>query len=116
VLVFADLKKKHSAHSITSDVSLVDTAKAAELFLADGVIVTGPASGEEASPDDVRNTAGAVGLPVLVGSGVSVQNLTRFADAHGFIVGSSLKVGGIWSNPLDRTAVESMARAFAKLT
>ena len=116
IRVFADIKKKHSAHAITSDVSLVETARAAELFLADGVIVTGPASGEEASPDEVRNTAQAVRLPVLVGSGVSVQNLARFADAHGFIVGSSLKQGGIWSNPLDRTAVESMARAFAKLT
>jgi uncharacterized protein len=116
VLVFADIKKKHSAHAITGDVSLVETASAAELFLADGVIVTGPASGEEASPDDVRDTVRAVRLPVLVGSGVSVQNLARFADAHGFILGSSLKQGGIWSNPLDRTAVESMARAFAKLT
>jgi uncharacterized protein len=116
VLVFADIKKKHSAHAITGDVSLVETARAAELFLADGVVVTGPASGEEASPEDVHDTARAVGLPVIVGSGVSVQNLARFADAHGFIVGSSLKQGGIWNNPLDRTAVESLARAFARLT
>ncbi|MDF3043532.1 MAG: uncharacterized protein K0Q71_6238 [Thermomicrobiales bacterium] len=80
------------------------------------MIVTGPASGAEASPDDVRDTVGAVRLPVLVGSGVSVQNLSRFADAHGFILGSSLKQGGTWSSPLDRSAVESVARAFAKLT
>jgi membrane complex biogenesis BtpA family protein len=115
VLVFADIKKKHSAHAITGDVSLAETARAAELFLADGVIVTGAASGEETSPDDVRDAAGAVRLPVLVGSGITVRNLPRFADAHGFIVGSSLKQGGVWSNPLDRTAVESLARAFAKL-
>jgi membrane complex biogenesis BtpA family protein len=115
ILVFADIKKKHGAHAITSDVSLVETAKAAELFLADGVVVTGAASGEEASPDEVRGAARAVCLPVLVGSGVSAQNLARFPDAHGFIVGSSLKRGGIWSNPLDRTAVESLARAFAEL-
>lgn len=116
VLVFADIKKKHGAHAITSDVSLADTAKAAELFLADGVVVTGVASGEEASPDEVRDTTRAVRLPVLVGSGVSVGNLARFAHAHGFIVGSSLKQGGLWSNPLDRAAVESLAQAFAKLT
>ena len=115
VLVFADIKKKHSAHAITGDVSLAETARAAEHFLADGVIVTGPASGEEASPEEVCDAVRAVALPVLVGSGVSVRNLTRFADAHGFIVGSSLKQGGIWSNPLDRTAVEAMARAFAGL-
>jgi membrane complex biogenesis BtpA family protein len=115
VLVFADIKKKHSAHAITGDVSLAATARAAELFLADGVIVTGAASGEETSPDEVRDAARAVQLPMLVGSGVTVQNLPRFVDAHGFIVGSSLKRDGTWSNPLDRTAVEALARAFAKL-
>ena len=89
VLVFADIKKKHSAHAITSDVSLVETARAAELFLADGVIVTGAASGEEASPDDVRDAARAVGLPVLVGSGVSTREpgpLRRRARIHRGIV------------------------------
>ncbi len=116
VLVFADIKKKHGAHAITSDVSLAETARAAELFLADGVIVTGAASGVAASPEDVCDAARAAGLPVLVGSGISSQNLDRFGDAHGFIVGSSLKQGGFWSNPLDRAAVESMARAFAKLS
>ncbi len=116
VLIFADIKKKHGAHAITGDVSLADTAKAAELFLADGVIVTGVASGQETSPEDVRTTAQAVHLPVLVGSGVTVQNLGRFPDAHGFIVGSSLKAEGNWNNPLDRGAVESMARAFARST
>jgi membrane complex biogenesis BtpA family protein len=115
LLVFADIKKKHAAHAITGDVSLADTARAAELFLADGVIVTGPASGQEASPEDVREAAGAVGVPVLVGSGVSVGNLGHFAEAHGFLVGSSLKQGGLWSNPLDRAAVRSLAQAFAKL-
>jgi membrane complex biogenesis BtpA family protein len=115
VLVLADIKKKHGAHAITGDVSLAETARAAELFLADGVIVTGAASGEEASPEDVQSAARAVRLPVLVGSGISARNLDRFAGAHGFIVGSSLKQGGIWSNPLDRSAVEAMARAFAGL-
>jgi membrane complex biogenesis BtpA family protein len=115
VLVLADIKKKHGAHAITGDVSLAETARAAELFLADGVIVTGAASGEEASPEDVQSAARAVRLPVLVGSGISARNLGRYAGAHGFIVGSSLKQGGIWSNPLDRSAVEAMARAFAGL-
>ena len=39
VLIFADIKKKHGAHAMTADVSIVETAKAAEFFLADGVIV-----------------------------------------------------------------------------
>lgn len=114
VLIFADIKKKHSAHAITADVTLVETAKAAEFFLADGVIVTGPTTGEPASPDEVRDVATTVRVPVLVGSGVTPANLSRFATAHGFIVGSSVKEGGVWCNPLDRNAVRALAGAFAE--
>lgn len=115
VKVFADLKKKHSAHAITSDVSLAETAKAAEFFLADGVIVTGAATGEPADPADVAAVRGATTLPVLVGSGLTPANLASFASAHGFVVGSSVKQGGRWSNPLDREACAAMAKAFAAL-
>lgn len=41
ILIFTDIKKKHSSHAITNDVSLVETAHAAEFFLSDGVILTG---------------------------------------------------------------------------
>lgn len=41
VLVLADLKKKHSSHAITGDVSLLETVHAAEFFATDGVILTG---------------------------------------------------------------------------
>ena len=115
VLIFADIKKKHSAHAITADVTIVETAKAAEFFLADGVIVTGPTTGEPASPEEVRDVAQAVRVPVLVGSGVTPANLARFPTAHGFIVGSSVKQGGVWCNPLDRDAVRALVRAFAEL-
>ena len=50
IRVFADIKKKHSAHAITADVDIVETAKAAEFFTVDGVIVTGLATGEPAEP------------------------------------------------------------------
>ena len=115
VLVFADIKKKHGAHAITADVSVGETAKTAEFFLADGVIVTGATTGEPASPDEVRDVARAVGMPVLVGSGITPANLSRFSTAHGFIVGSSVKQGGLWCNPLDRDAVRALAGAFAEL-
>ncbi len=115
VLVFADIKKKHSAHAITADVSLAETARAAECFLADGVVVTGAATGIEASVEDLRAAASAVCLPVLVGSGITPANVGRFTAAHGFIVGSAVKQGRQWHNPLDREAVRAMARAFAAL-
>ena len=44
----------NSSHAITSDVSLAETAEAAELFLTDGVIITGNATGQPASTEDIR--------------------------------------------------------------
>jgi len=38
VKIFTDLKKKHSSHAITSDISIGDAAVAADFFLTDGVI------------------------------------------------------------------------------
>lgn len=115
VLVLADIKKKHSAHAITADVSIVETAKAAELFLADGLIVSGPATGIAASPAEVRDVADGVRLPVLVGSGLSADNLSQFAHATGFIVGSSVKRDGRWDQPLDRANVRAIVRAWSAL-
>jgi membrane complex biogenesis BtpA family protein len=115
VLIFADVKKKHAAHAITADVSIAETARAAEFFLADGVIVSGAATGVEASPDEVQAVAGAVATPVLVGSGITAENLHRFRAAHGFIVGTSLKDGGQWDRPVDREAVRRLVRACAAL-
>lgn len=115
VRVFADVKKKHSAHAITADVDLVETAHAAEFFLADGVIVTGASTGRAASPDEVRAVRDAVAVPTLVGSGLSPANLADYAAAEGFIVGSSVKQGGLWSNALDPARVAAIAEAFAAL-
>jgi hypothetical protein len=115
VLILADVKKKHAAHALTADVSLAETARAAEFALADGVIVTGVATGREADPAEVRAVSEAVGIPTLVGSGLSPENLARYAAADGFIVGSSVKQGGRWSNALDPERARAMARAFAAL-
>ncbi len=112
VRVLADLKKKHAAHALTADLDLVETARAAEFCRADGVIVTGVATGRAADPAEVRAVSGAVQLPTFVGSGVSPGNLARYPAARGFIVGSALKRDGVWSNPLDPERVRAMARAF----
>jgi len=112
VRVFADVKKKHAAHALTADVDLAETARAAEFFLADGVIVTGIATGLPAEPSDVRSVAQAVGVPTIVGSGITPENLGSYPDADAFIIGSSVKHGGIWSGPLDESRTRELARAF----
>ena len=55
ILIFTDIKKKHSSHSITSDVTIEETAKAAEFFLSDGLIVTGKATGKEADINEIKS-------------------------------------------------------------
>ncbi len=112
IAVFADIQKKHAAHAITADVDLVETARAAELFLADGVIVTGTSTGRETDPAQVAAVADAVQIPVLVGSGVTPDNVARYPRAAALIVGSWVKRDGLWSNPIDPQRVDALARAF----
>jgi membrane complex biogenesis BtpA family protein len=112
VRVFADVKKKHSSHAITADLDVAETARAAEFALADGVIVTGTATGRPAEAAEVEAVAAAVGIPTLVGSGVTADNVASFAAADGLIVGSSVKQRGDWRMPLDPVAVRRLADAF----
>lgn len=112
VRVFADIKKKHSSHAVTADVGLVETARAAEFFLADGVIVTGGETGLAADRGEVAAVSRAVTIPTLVGSGITSDNLEGYASADALIVGSSIKHGGVWSNPVDPERARAVARAF----
>ncbi|MCB0619256.1 MAG: BtpA/SgcQ family protein [Saprospiraceae bacterium] len=112
IAVFADIKKKHSAHALTADLSLEETARAAAFFLADALILTGSATGQAANPEEVRAVREAVDLPILIGSGVSPGNAAEFAPyCNGFIVGSWCKEGGHWANPLDPVRVRQLAAA-----
>jgi len=113
VRVFADIKKKHSAHAITADVDIGETAKAAEFFSVDGVIVTGTSTGAPADADEVRTVSGAVGVPTIVGSGITPDNIAHYRDADAFIVGSTVKSDGVWSSPLDAARTSAVVRAFA---
>lgn len=112
VRVFADVKKKHSAHAITADVDIVETAKAAEFFSVDGVIVSGIATGEPAEPKEVAAVAAAVTVPTLVGSGITAENIATFSNADAFIVGSSIKQDGRWMNPIDLERTHALVKAF----
>jgi uncharacterized protein len=113
IAVFADIKKKHSAHALTADVDLAETARAAFFCGADGVIVTGVATGAAASPDEVAAVRKAVGdQPVLVGSGVTPENAADFvAGSDGLIIGSSVKSGGDWRSDADATRAAAMVAA-----
>jgi len=102
VQVWADVKKKHSAHAITADVSLGQTAETVEFMGADCVIVTGSVTGEAPKVADVQEAKTHCHLPVFLGSGISETNIDQFyQQADGFIIGTAFKVDGLWSNTVD---------------
>lgn len=120
IAIIVDVKKKHSSHAITADVDLAETAKAAAWFGADGVVVTGTATGEPTSPADVAAVQKAVGaksgferpVAVLVGSGVTPENVSEVAlHADGLIVGSYLKRDGHWADAPDKDRVRNIAES-----
>lgn len=112
VRILADIQKKHCSHAITGDIDMGENAKAAEFFGADGVIVTGIATGQAIKLDDLGCARVATRLPLLVGSGVtpeSVESLFAYADA--LIVGSWYKQDGFWRNPPDEARARELVRA-----
>ena len=113
VAVFADIKKKHCSHAITGDVDSAETARTAEFFGADGVIVTGTRTGVAPASAELREVSAAVSVPVLVGSGVTADNLPDLLPAaSALIVGSAAKTGGRWSNPVCPERAQRLAAAF----
>lgn len=116
VMVFTDIKKKHSAHAITSDVSLLETAKAAEFFHSDGLIITGTATGQETSPQEARELAGKLKTPLLIGSGVTKHNVDQyFNEAQAVIVGSHFKRNGEWQEEICDQNVEQFVQRVKQL-
>jgi membrane complex biogenesis BtpA family protein len=102
VAVFADVHVKHGSHAIMADRSLPELTRDAEFFDADAVIVTGQRTGDSARLDELETVRGATGLPVLVGSGVTPDNVAAiFGFADAVIVASALKHGGSWWNEVD---------------
>lgn len=104
ILVFNDIKKKHSSHSITSDVTLLETAFAAKFFKADGLILTGKSTGDTTDLNEMKllhENRAKLNLPLLVGSGVTKENLRDYVGiADALIIGSHFKRDGHWANEL----------------
>jgi hypothetical protein len=112
IAVLADVKKKHSAHAITADVDLAETVHAAEFCGADGVIITGTATGKPVARDDLARCRAATDLPVVVGSGASPETLGQLLQtADAVIVGSWYKRDGRWANAPDPARVATLVAA-----
>lgn len=112
IALFADIKKKHASHALTADVPIHDAAHAADLFGADGLIVTGSFTGRPADECDLRAVRAASRLPTLVGSGITPANVRAMLNlAHGAVVGSWIKDAGVWSNPVNAARARELIAA-----
>ncbi len=116
VQVWADVKKKHSSHAITADISLGATAEAVEFMRADAVIVTGNVTGAAPKIADAQEAKTHCRLPVLLGSGIDANNIAEFYQAaDGFIIGSYFKTDGYWANPVEAARVRTLMTVLAAL-
>ena len=112
VRILADVHVKHAAPlaAVPIGQAALDTV---ERGLADALIVSGAGTGKATDPARAREVKDSCpGVPVLIGSGATARSVRAFGDAtSGFIVGSSLKRGGVLSNPVDARRVTAMRRA-----
>jgi membrane complex biogenesis BtpA family protein len=112
VKVFADSHVKHGAHAITADRTIAELTRDLAFFDADAVIATGQRTGDSATMEEIDQIAAASHLPLLVGSGVTPANVAAILGrTDGAIVASSLKVDGVWWNPVEPARVRALLEA-----
>lgn len=57
----------------------------------------------------------AVKIPVLIGSGVTLENVKNYLDANALIIGSYFKREGYWANGVDPDRVKKFMEHISKL-
>jgi membrane complex biogenesis BtpA family protein len=106
VMIFGDFHVKHGSHQIISDRSLQEQAEDVQTALGDAVIVTGLKTGSPPDRQDIEMVRGSVELPILIGSGLSLNNMEDLLPMiDGAIIGSYFKKDGKLSNPVDADRV-----------
>ena len=110
IKILADVMVKH-AEPLAANTDIKQTAKDTVFRgLADGVIVSGVATGSGPEIDDVKAVREALpSTPIFIGSGTNKENINQLlAHADGVIVASSLKRQGVLENPVDVERVRSL--------
>ncbi|MHA7277180.1 BtpA/SgcQ family protein [Arthrobacter sp. Hz1] len=101
IKVFADVHVKHGSHAIVADRSIAELTLDTEAFDADVLIATGHRTGNPTTVEEVLDISSVATRPVLVGSGLNASNAEALLGvASGAIVGSAMKEGGVWWNPV----------------
>jgi uncharacterized protein len=112
IAIFADVQGKHAVPLVP--VELEQQARdLTHRALADGLVVSGRATGEVTPLEDVKRVRSAVpDVPILVGSGVTPETAAELLSvADALIVGTALKQGGDVSQPVDPARVRRLVDA-----
>lgn len=116
IKVFADSHVKHGSHAIVADRSIQELTRDVDFFEADAVIATGQRTGDSATLSEIDEIRGATELPLLVGSGVTPDNVGQILSrTQGVIVASALKVDGVWWNEVELARVKHFMAAAASV-
>jgi len=112
IKIWADVDVKHSAALAIRPLA-DEVHDLIERGHADAVIVSGVATGKPTDLQTLREVkAAAEATPVIVGSGVSVDQIPQLASsANAFIVGTSLKREGNASQPVEMARVKQLVAA-----
>lgn len=116
VKILADVLVKH-ASPLTADADIKLIAKdTVKRGLADGLIVSGTATGSAPEMADFHAVREALpDTPLFCGSGCTNSNVKEILSvADGVIVGSSLKRQGLVENPVDVERVRTLVQAAPK--
>ncbi len=108
VQIWADVQVKHAAP--LGEISLAHECEdMCERGLVDAVIVSGAATGKSTRLDDVIAAKKASTVPVIIGSGMTPDNMAElYPHADGFIIGSYFKKDGVCVNELDPQRISKM--------
>jgi membrane complex biogenesis BtpA family protein len=111
IRILADVDVKHSAPLAARPIE-VETKDLVERAHADGVIVSGQATGDPTDASTLAIVRRATAVPVFVGSGVATYNVAGLiqSGASGLIVGSSLKRDGDIGKPIDPDRVRELVK------
>ena len=102
VYFLCDVNVKHGSHFIVSDRRVSELAVDAQEQGADALVITGFETGTAPDEAKVHDCKKTVSLPILLGSGVTLDNANSLLSvADGAIVGSWFKKDNNWKNPVD---------------
>jgi len=112
IKIIADVLVKH-ARPLGSPNLTTAVQETLERGLADGIILSGWATGSPPSLEDLELArAAAQNHPVFIGSGATWENITKLMQAaDGVIVASSLKRRGDITQPIDPIRVSQFVEA-----